>query len=532
MGQPMLLKSPEDLSQMGEMEKYVLGCILIDPECMELEKRINVDSFHNPRNRLVWMAIADLKKEKKAVDACMVAEALANNGQLEAAGGPVYLNELLESPSQVANYCFYANTILEKQQSAELRLKLEKVNDNLRNGGKTEDALSELNSLNLSPSKVQFDFLSTEELLAADNTLEYLVPGILVKGQPCILAGPKKCLKTNILIDLGVSLASGSPFLGKFHIPSSIKTGIMSGESGQETISETLQRIVQSKKLAPDQLKDLSLCFQLPQLDNNSDLLELRRIIKSKELEVLILDPAYLALNLAESASNLFIVGDKLKQLSSLGQDTGCTILLVHHTRKGNGYNEFSEPQLQDISYAGFQEWTRQWLLLNRREAYQPERAGVHKLHFVAGGSAGHSQSWAIDIHEGSREDKTGRIWDVRIKSYSDLRSENRTSREKEKERKEQIQSKSDIHKVITALKKHKEKATKSTIKNLAALSNHRTERALSHLLENGRLKETQVTKSNGQTYPGYELTRNDSESLRTSNYPDCNISHTEHSPL
>ena len=62
-------------------------------------------------------------------------------------------------------------------------------------------------------------------------------------GQPCILAGGKKCLKTSLLIDLGISLAMGGCFLGKLRVNRAARVGIMSGESGLATIQETARRI-------------------------------------------------------------------------------------------------------------------------------------------------------------------------------------------------------------------------------------------------------------------------------------------------
>ena len=84
-----------------------------------------------------------------------------------------------------------------------------------------------------------FVTMTSAELDAADLHTEYLVEGILAAGQPCVIAASKKSLKTTTAIDLAMSLASRSPFLGKFHVPKSVRVALMSGESGDAVIQET-----------------------------------------------------------------------------------------------------------------------------------------------------------------------------------------------------------------------------------------------------------------------------------------------------
>lgn len=117
---------------------------------------------------------------------------------------------------------------------------------------------------------------------------------------------------------------------------------------------------------------------------------DLTKFITDNALDVLIVDPAYLCLDLGDDAGNLFAVGKKLAELTDIIRDTGCTIGVVHHNRKATN-DQFAAPELESIAWSGFQEWCRQWILLGRREAYDPEQAGSHKLWLSVGGSAGHT---------------------------------------------------------------------------------------------------------------------------------------------
>ncbi len=233
-------------------------------------------------------------------------------------------------------------------------------------------------------SRIDFHRITCAELDAAEYNLEYLIDGVLVAGQPCILAGAKKDMKTSFLIDLGISLAVGGFLLGKLKVNRACRVGIMTGESGLATIQETARRIAAA---AGHKLADISgLVFSedLPQFGSVAHEEALRKFLTDDKLEVVIVDPAYMCIPDTDHA-NLFQVGAKLRGVSQVCREAGAMLVLAHHTRKNKG-DPFSVPELEDISWAGFQEFARQWLLLGRRELYQPG-TGEHRLWLSAGGS-------------------------------------------------------------------------------------------------------------------------------------------------
>lgn len=76
---------------------------------------------------------------------------------------------------------------------------------------------------------------SSEEFAAADFTREWLVTDILVQGQPGVVGGPRKGLKTSVVCDLVLSLGSGRPFLNypRFSVPRRFRVGFFSGKAAR-----------------------------------------------------------------------------------------------------------------------------------------------------------------------------------------------------------------------------------------------------------------------------------------------------------
>ena len=50
----------------------------------------------------------------------------------------------------------------------------------------------------------RLESFSAAELVEMDWTQTFLVDGVIVEGEPCILAGAKKSLKTSLLCDLAI----------------------------------------------------------------------------------------------------------------------------------------------------------------------------------------------------------------------------------------------------------------------------------------------------------------------------------------
>ncbi len=279
----------------------------------------------------------------------------------------------------------------------------------------------------IAASRYTCKLIDSATFKTGDFRPKWLVRRMFVQGMPGILGGPRKALKTTIFVDLGISLGTGTPFLGEFAVYQKMRVAILSGESGQHTLQETALRVCAARGIDLGDA-DVLWGFELPQLSSPLDLAELRGAIEKNKIEVLLFDPLYLALLSgaqadSASASNLFSMGPLLAAIAKACLSVGCTPILAHHARKKmSGESSFEPMELEDLSFAGIQEFARQWLLLNRRKKFEPG-TGIHNMWISAGGSIGSGGLWALDVDEGVLDDHfQGRKWEVTVTAASESR--------------------------------------------------------------------------------------------------------------
>ena len=101
--------------QATEIERAVLGALMIDKDAYTVVcEMLHPESFYEPRNQKVYMAIRDLEMKEQPVDVWTVTEQLAKQGDLEEVGGPVYVTELSSRVASSANIEYHARIIAQK----------------------------------------------------------------------------------------------------------------------------------------------------------------------------------------------------------------------------------------------------------------------------------------------------------------------------------------------------------------------------------------------------------------------------------
>lgn len=436
---------PEDFAppRCEQAEREFLGALMREPEIFHRYRSwVKPEHFYDRAHQIVYRTFVEMVNEGLPInEPFLIGQDLFKNGLLEEIGGVQFVEDLLDDTLHSANAPHHAQLIVKHAASRYIHRMTISHMRRVHDGADPVDLLREIKV-----AAESFDFgtapqwpsMSSAELLEADFRCEWLVNQILVKGQHGVIGGLKKTLKTNIAIDLAISLGSRTAFLGKYVVPKKVKVWLISGESGGGTIQETAKRIARSRGITLDKAS-VHWTFKLPRLSRAKDVEEIRSFIKHHAIEVLILDPLYLCLGIgANQASDIYAMGEALAPIAEICQETGCTILFAHHFKKNSTNEKYSLPELSELAMSGVAEFVRQWLLLGRRSEYEPG-TGRHELWMSVGGSAGHSKSLAVDIDEGQVDDSfQGRTWSVQVTDAVDTIRELKDRKKQAKAQKDQ----------------------------------------------------------------------------------------------
>ena len=391
-----------------EVERAVLGALMIDKNAFDsISNLLRADSFYDPRNQKVFLAILKLSQKNFPVDVLSVTEQLARDGNLEEVGGPCYVTELSSRVASSANIEYHARVIAQKAVARQLIVitsniegrafdETEDIDDLMQ---EAESRIFELSSQNLTNDYQQINSVlkvANDEIMEAKSNLDD-VTGLHtgyedLDNYTCgwqstdlnIIAGRPGMGKTTFALCLArflaeecqIPIAYFSLEMSSVQLVKRLISGISEVEgkkikNGQYDQTE-LKRIDQGigrlwdKPFYLDETPGLSI-YELRT--------KVRRLVKEHGVKVVFID--YLQL-MSASTTRYSTRQDEVSHISrslkALAKETGTTILALSQMNRGVEAREGLEgkrPRLSDLRESGAIEQDADMVLfVHRPEVY------------------------------------------------------------------------------------------------------------------------------------------------------------------
>lgn len=205
------------------------------------------------------------------------------------------------------------------------------------------------------PPPAILEFISAAQLAdEVDNTppAGFLFNPLWPADAYGVLAAEKKAGKTWISLDMVVSAASGTPWLGIYEVERAGPVLVFLGEGGKRKMLRRLRAIGEDRGVDIAELP-ITFCFRVPHLTNEEHRAEIRRQIEREAPVLVVIDPLYLAARGAKGAS-LYDMGEVLEAVQILCQRHEAALCIIHH------WNQTGTGRSADrMSGAGPAEWGR-----------------------------------------------------------------------------------------------------------------------------------------------------------------------------
>lgn len=198
-----------------------------------------------------------------------------------------------------------------------------------------------------------------------------LVGDWLAPGDCCLLAGPKKSCKTIVAAELAGCLAAGRPFLG-LPVPEPTGAVCLTLETDPDVFRAHLRSRAPAGR-ADEVIRKVVVTNNRAAVTSGQN--RLLRMFEFGAVRVVVLDPTYLMMG-GVNHLDIIDVGKALDKLTQWARTAGAAVVIVHHAVKALNPGDWMT--LSDINGAGFSEYARSWMLINRDSAY--DGSGLHTL--------------------------------------------------------------------------------------------------------------------------------------------------------
>lgn len=226
------------------------------------------------------------------------------------------------------------------------------------------------------------------EIASNELAERWLVEQLWCAHSVGVIGGAPKCAKTWLGLDLALSVATGTPCLGKYAVPEPGPVLVYLAEDSLVVVRERLEGMARHRGLDLDQVEIYAITVPVLRLDREADRMRLWETARRIRPRLLLLDPLVRLHGIDENHAGA--VAELLAYFRSLQRQLGLSVLLVHHTRKNAGDGVVAGLGLRgsgDIHAFGdsnlYLQRTKEHLMLSSEHRSAPAAAPVH-LQLVA----------------------------------------------------------------------------------------------------------------------------------------------------
>ena len=165
----------------------------------------------------------------------------------------------------------------------------------------------------------------------------WLVEQLWCANSVGVIGGAAKCAKTWLGLDMALSVATGTPCLGKYAVPEPGPVLVYLAEDALRVVGERIEGMARHRGLDIDQVAIYAITASALRLDHDRDRTRLWETARWLRPKLLVLDPLVRLHGIDENHAGA--VAELLGYFRSLQRQLGISVLLVHHTRDCWGWS-------------------------------------------------------------------------------------------------------------------------------------------------------------------------------------------------
>jgi hypothetical protein len=170
------------------------------------------------------------------------------------------------------------------------------------------------------------------ELPSEELAERWLVEQLWCARSVGVIGGAPKCAKTWLGLDMALSVATGTPCLGRYAVPEPGPVLVYLAEDALRAVRERIEGMARHRGLDLEAVEIHVITVPVLRLDHDRDRTRLWETARRLRPRLLVLDPLVRLHGIDENHAG--DVAELLGYFRTLQRELGLSVLLVHHTRK------------------------------------------------------------------------------------------------------------------------------------------------------------------------------------------------------